>query len=159
MAALVSFHLFLSTPDTASDIRCSVDAEAASRQRSDVNKIFPPILRSGSLDQQLICTVWQHEPAMMDDKCFLGRSGSGTYSCVALSEGAGDEARRTAGNATILITESVTYLDKVITDSSGKIKCNVQEINKRKTTEMWLWLFNLTYGSTWWLCKISMRQV
>ena len=73
---------------------------------------------------------------MMDDKCFLGRSGSGTYSCVALSEGAGDEARRTAGNATILITESVTYLDKVSTDSSGKIKCNVQEINKRKTTEM-----------------------
>ena len=41
------------------------------------------------------------------------RSGSGTYSCVALSEGTGEEARMTAGNATLLITESVTYLDKV----------------------------------------------
>lgn len=60
----------------------------------------------------------------MDNKCHLVRSGSGTYSCVALSEGAGDEARRTAGNATILITESVTYLDKVSTGLSAKIKCS-----------------------------------
>ena len=71
VAAIVSFHLFLPTPDTASNIRCSVDAEAASRQRSDVNKIFPPILRSGSLDQQLICIVWQHKPVM--DRVFFFR--------------------------------------------------------------------------------------
>ena len=37
------------------------------------------------------------------------RTGSGQFSCVAESEG----GVRTQENATILITESVTYLDKV----------------------------------------------
>ena len=53
---------------------------------------------------------------LSSDSCLI-RSGSGAYSCVALSEGAGEEARQTAGNATILITESVTYLDKVSSDT------------------------------------------
>ena len=36
---------------------------------------------------------------------------------MALSEAAGEQTRQTAGNATILITESVTYLDKVSSDT------------------------------------------
>ena len=101
-----SFSRHLTLPP----ISDAVDAGAGSRERSDVNKIFPLILRSGSLDQLILHPI--HCIVISSDCCVI-RSGSGAYSCVALSEGAGEEARQTAGNATILITESVTYLDKV----------------------------------------------
>ena len=52
--------------------------------------------------------------------CLTGRTGSGTFSCVAETEGG-----KTAENATILITESVTYLDKVTQHSSPDI--NLQQ--------------------------------
>ena len=41
----------------------------------------------------------------------------------------GEEARQTAGNATILITESVTYLDKVSSDThTRQSECNIERI-------------------------------
>ena len=53
------------------------------------------------------------------------RTGSGQFSCVAESEG----GVRTQENATILITESVTYLDKVpqsIPPPALLLKYNIQ---------------------------------